>query len=146
MGKYIQNGLFFAFLALSGALFSSQQPAEPATENYQFIGRHFLASYHGCDEQALRDIHKLPDVMKLGVAASGATLLDSSVYIFPPDAMTMVLLLSESHASIHTYPEHGACFVDFFTCGTSCSAEQFDEILRAYLKPQKVDQQLFMRE
>ena len=141
MRKYLQKSLLFAFLVFSGALFSAEQPVE-----YQFIGRHFLASYYGCDEQALRDIHKLPEVMKEGVAASGATLLDASLYIFPPDGMTMVLLLSESHASIHTYPEHGSCFVDFFTCGTSCSAEKFDEVLRDYLKPKKVMNHAFMRD
>ena len=138
--------LLFAVLLFSRALFSTPQPAESGTENYQFIGRHFMASYYGCDDEALRNISQLPEVMKQAVGESGATLLDSKTYIFPPDGLTMVLLLSESHASIHTYPEHGACFVDFFTCGTNCSAEKFDEALRSYLKPQKVSQQAFMRD
>jgi S-adenosylmethionine decarboxylase len=37
---------------------------------------------------------------------------------FEPQGVTVLALLSESHASIHTYPEVGSVFVDVFTCGT----------------------------
>ena len=117
-----------------------------SAEEYEFVGRHLLASYHDCDAEALKNIKQLPEIMKSGVVASGAQLLDSAEYVFQPDGLTMVLLLSESHASIHTYPEHGACFVDFFTCGTRCSAEKFDAILQNFLKPKRVDKQIIIRE
>ena len=57
----------------------------------------------------------------------------------------MVLLLSESHASIHTYPEYNSCFVDLFTCGQKCSAEKFDMYLREYLKPKQTDSRIQVR-
>ncbi|MBI3508880.1 MAG: S-adenosylmethionine decarboxylase, partial [Chlamydiia bacterium] len=79
------------------------------------------------------------------VQQSGATVLDSARYVFTPNALTMVYLLSESHASIHTYPEYNACFVDLFTCGNKCSAERFDAALRAYLKPRNVNARMFER-
>jgi S-adenosylmethionine/arginine decarboxylase-like enzyme len=60
--------------------------------------------------------------------------------------LTMVFLLSESHASIHTYPEHGACFVDLFTCGNKCSGEKFDQALREYLKPAHVTARVLIRD
>jgi S-adenosylmethionine decarboxylase len=119
---------------------------EAVASEYQFIGRHLLASYHGCDPEALKNIKQLPEVMKQGVKESGAQLLDSVEYVFQPNGLTMVLLLSESHASIHTYPEHDACFVDFFTCGTNCSAEKFDAVLQQFLKPKKTDSKIFMRD
>jgi S-adenosylmethionine/arginine decarboxylase-like enzyme len=59
--------------------------------------------------------------------------------------MTAVLLLAESHASIHTYPEHQACFVDLFTCGRACSAERFDAVLRQYLRPASVQRRTMLR-
>ena len=58
----------------------------------------------------------------------------------------MVLILSESHASIHTYPEDRSCFVDFFTCGTDCLPENFDKTMREYLLPQQVKSKLFFRD
>jgi S-adenosylmethionine decarboxylase len=112
---------------------------------HKFRGVHFLASYCDCDMRALRDLENLVATMNNAVEISGATILKSSSWIFPPDGLTMVLLLCESHASIHTYPEYGACFVDLFTCGEKCSAEKFDEAIRAYLKPKAVDQRTLIR-
>ncbi len=101
---------------------------------YEFVGYHLVASYMDCDYERLTDLPALKEAMLLGIAESGATLLQTSDYVFPPDGYTCVMLLSESHASIHTYPEEKACFVDFFTCGRSCSAEKFEAVLREYLK------------
>ncbi len=42
---------------------------------------------------------------------------------FTPHGVTVLALLAESHASIHSYPERGAMFVDVFTCGDSADAE-----------------------
>jgi S-adenosylmethionine decarboxylase proenzyme len=111
---------------------------------YEFTGHHLLASYVDCDKEALVNLENLEKAMKEGAKASGATILSSVKHVFPPDGFTMVILLLESHASIHTYPEHGACFVDFFTCGHSCDASKFDQTLVDYLKPQKISRQLFL--
>ncbi|HSX12769.1 MAG TPA: adenosylmethionine decarboxylase [Rhabdochlamydiaceae bacterium] len=102
---------------------------------YEFKGVHFMAEYCECDEQALTDIETLKKVVHEAALASGATILESVDHLFPPHGLTLVILLSESHASIHTYPEHKSCFVDLFTCGDHCSANEFDAVLRAYLKP-----------
>ncbi len=148
MKKWIQNCLILALTAVSVTLMAAPQgkAVQETVLDYEFVGRHLIASYRDCDLEALKNIKQLPEVMKQGVNASGAQLLDSVEYVFAPDGLTMVLLLSESHASIHTYPEHGACFIDFFTCGTRCSAEKFDEILQKFLKPKKVEKQIIMRE
>ena len=110
---------------------------EPAAsdEAYDFVGRHFLASYLGCDPQRLGDRAGLKAAFERAVAASGATLMGSSDHVYPPYGYTLLCLLSESHASIHTYPEHNACFVDLFTCGLRCRPEPFDAVLRDYLRP-----------
>lgn len=115
-------------------------------EEFQFIGKHFLASYKECDAEALTNLDNLKEALTKAAESSGAHILDSVDYIFAPDGLTMVILLSESHASIHTYPEHNACFVDLFTCGDSCSSDAFDKVLQAYLKPQKVDSKTINRD
>lgn len=115
------------------------------SEEYQFEGVHFLASYMDCEMDALTDLTALEEAMFQAANASGATVLGSSKQIFPPSGLTLVILLSESHASIHTYPEFGACFVDLFTCGTRCSSKKFDEALRNYLKPKEVSVRILKR-
>jgi S-adenosylmethionine decarboxylase len=114
-------------------------------EQYQFKGKHFIASYAECDLNALSDVDKLREVMEEAARHSGATILQTSYHVFSPDGLTMVILLSESHASIHTYPEHRSCFVDLFTCGDHCSNEKFDEYLRSYLKPSSVHEKVLIR-
>jgi S-adenosylmethionine decarboxylase proenzyme len=114
-------------------------------EVHKFAGKHFLASYLHCDPRAVSDPQGLIAAMDKAVGLSGATLLDKSSYVFYPDGVTVVYLLSESHASLHSYPEFGACFVDLFTCGDNCSAKEFDAALRAYLNPQEVNARYFSR-
>ncbi len=116
-----------------------------AGEDYDFRGKHLLASYSHCDSDAMTNIEKLQGVMLEAAKGCGATVLGSTFYLFPGNGMTMVILLSESHASIHTYPEHGSCFVDLFTCGNKCSHEKFDAYLRAYLKPAEVNSKVYIR-
>jgi S-adenosylmethionine decarboxylase len=133
---------FFSVMLLlaSAFLFADEQ------EVFEFKGSHFLASYMGCDMAALTDIAALTNAMEEAAKASGATILKTSSHVFPPNGLTMVILLSESHASIHTYPEFNACFVDLFTCGTRCSAEKFHEVLLTYLKPSQVCEKMLLRD
>ncbi len=112
---------------------------------YDFAGNHFVASYYDCDNGALADATRLEQVMLEAAEACGAHVLNSIKHLFEGDGMTMAVLLSESHASIHTYPEHGACFVDLFTCGNHCDHEKFHHVLAEYLKPKHFSGDLFDR-
>lgn len=116
-----------------------------ADELYDFMGHHLVTSYMGCDQKSLIDLEMLELVMEEAVKASGATILSSSKYIFPENGLTMVFLLSESHASIHTYPEHGACFIDLFTCGDTCDEKKFESVLLEYLQPSQINRKLLHR-
>jgi len=140
--RLLRSLLAFGWLILplcsSSKLFSAEN-------SYEFKGVHFLASYCECDQGALSDIKELEKVLLEAVEISGATILNHVSHLFPPNGLTMVILLSESHASIHTYPEHRSCFVDLFTCGNRCCAEAFDAVLKAYLKPNSVNKRVLMR-
>jgi S-adenosylmethionine decarboxylase len=112
---------------------------------FEFSGRHLLASYSACDPIAIRDLEGLKAAFHAAVRASGATLLHSVEHTFPPYGMTAVAVLSESHASIHTYPEHESCFVDIFTCGNTCTVEAFDATLRKFLRPKTHSRRIIRR-
>lgn len=47
--------------------------------------------------------------------------------------MTIVFTLSESHMSIHTWPEHGSCAIDFYNCGEETSVKNCKTVCE-YLK------------
>lgn len=117
-----------------------------SADSYQFQGKHFLASYLNCDFGAISNLDRLIEAMDEAVVASGANILNKTAHVFPPNGLTLTYLLAESHASLHTYPEHGACFVDLFTCGTQCSSEKFHKALKAYLNPQEISARLLLRD
>ena len=116
-----------------------------AAEEHQFLGKHFIASYLECDSEALQNVEKLMQVMREGARRSGAQALNDIHHVFPGNGLTMVILLAESHLSIHTYPEIGACFVDLFTCGDHCQHGPCDKVLRDYLKPRSVNSKVLTR-
>ncbi len=115
-------------------------------QEYDFVGQHLLISYTECDGHALRDLKGLANAMVNAIRASGANLLDSVQHAFTNHGCTMLFLLSESHASIHTYPEYNSCFVDLFTCGSSCSPKNFYLTLQDYLRPKGVHSRILRRE
>jgi S-adenosylmethionine decarboxylase len=63
------------------------------------------------------DIAKLTAVATAAVRAGGGHVLDTNHVIFPNGAITLVLILAESHLAIHTWPEEDLVAVDLFTCG-----------------------------
>lgn len=82
------------------------------------IGRHWIGDIQGCDPDLLRDEPFLNSVMTDALDESGAHILSQASHKFPGEGgVTGLFLLTESHASYHSYPEYGYLAVDFFTCG-----------------------------
>src|ERR671931_524313 len=84
----------------------------------QFAGTHVLAEIDNVEPRLLDDVTFLRRVVEGALRQAGATVCDVISRRFEPQGVTVLALLSESHASIHTYPELGSLFVDVFTCGT----------------------------
>ena len=106
---------------------------------------HYFASFYGCDDEALTSISELRDALHTAVVTSGMTTLGEVDHVFPGDGLTVVILLAESHASIHTYPEYNACFVDLFTCGDGGDRALFESVLADYLQPESIEHQTIVR-
>jgi S-adenosylmethionine decarboxylase len=67
----------------------------------------------------LNDEHYLIQLLEEAAILSGATVLQTISKKFDPQGVTVICLLSESHISIHTWPEEGKAAVDVYTCGDS---------------------------
>jgi S-adenosylmethionine decarboxylase len=65
----------------------------------------------------LTDAGALKAALHAAAAAGGATVVGEEFYAFPNRAVTGVLLLAQSHLSIHTWPELALANVDLLTCG-----------------------------
>jgi S-adenosylmethionine decarboxylase len=83
------------------------------------MGKHYLLNLYGCSFVLLDDERYLIELLENAAIASGATVLQTISKKFDPQGVTVVSLLSESHISIHTWPEEGRAAVDVYTCGNS---------------------------
>ena len=81
------------------------------------MGDHFLLNLYGCDVEKLNNEKFLVEMFEQAVVEGKMTLLNLITHKFEPQGITAVALLSESHISIHTWPENGMAVCDVFTCG-----------------------------
>lgn len=83
------------------------------------LSRHGLLDLYGCNPGLLRDEGRLKTILAAAAEAAQATVLDSRFHTFGgAGGVTGVLLLAESHISIHTWPEHHYAAADIFLCGS----------------------------
>jgi S-adenosylmethionine decarboxylase proenzyme len=80
-------------------------------------GRHLLVEYRGCDTRILNDKDRIEDLMRSAAEKARATVVGSVFRTFQPQGVSGVVVIEESHLSIHTWPEYGYAAVDFYTCG-----------------------------
>ncbi|HEY5731011.1 MAG TPA: adenosylmethionine decarboxylase [Anaerolineales bacterium] len=80
------------------------------------LGEHFIFDLSDCNREILMDSELSYSLFAQAVRESGLTVVDEGFYKFSPHGFTCFLLLAESHASLHAWPEHGYCAIDLFTC------------------------------
>jgi S-adenosylmethionine decarboxylase len=81
------------------------------------LGRHLLADFYGIAAHVLNDAQALEATLVAAAHAAGAVPLERRFHSFGGGGVTGVVLLKESHISVHTWPEHGFAAVDVFMCG-----------------------------
>jgi len=100
------------------------------------MGKHYLLNLYGCSFVLLNDEYCLIDLLENAAVASGANVVQTISKKFEPQGVTVLCLLSESHISIHTWPEEGRAAVDVYTCGDGNPKIGCDIII-AQLYPQR---------
>ena len=80
------------------------------------LGEHFIFDLSDCNHEILMDGERSYSLFAQAVHESGLTVVDEGFYKFSPHGFTCFLLLAESHASLHAWPEYGYCAIDLFTC------------------------------
>jgi len=99
------------------------------------LGKHLLLELNDCDPNLLNDLSFIREIMLAAANESGATILGESFHQFSPQGVSGVILIAESHLSVHTWPEHGYAGADIFTCGTRVKPEKAAEFIIKRLKP-----------
>ena len=98
--------------------------------NAQYLGRHILAEFFECDPNVLNNPELVEKYMLEAALECGATIVNKCFHLFMPHGVSGVVIISESHLAIHTWPELGYAAVDLFTCGTKCDPKVAYEFLK----------------
>jgi len=86
-----------------------------------------------CETLAARQPDEISATFVNALGRAGATILHTLTHVFPGAGLTSVLILSESHAALHTWPETGTVHIDIFSCSSRLkSLEAIDELSRSF--------------
>ncbi len=120
-------------LACVKAVAFGVDPAMPT--DLQPIGRHLIVEFSGASR--LTDAASISDALCRAAVAAGAAVLETRMHDFGTHhGVTGVVLLAESHISIHTWPEHGYAAIDIFMCGAA-EPERAVAVLAAFFRPER---------
>lgn len=81
------------------------------------MGRHIITELWECNPEKLNDIDYIERLFVDAALRSGAEVREVAFHKFAPHGVSGVVIISESHLTIHSFPEHGYASIDVFTCG-----------------------------
>jgi S-adenosylmethionine decarboxylase len=81
------------------------------------FGRHVIAELRGANFEDLNNATKVVNTLIEAAKKAGATVMSYDTVIFDPQGCSAVVILAESHVTIHTFPEEGYASFDAYTCG-----------------------------
>ncbi|MBM7701248.1 adenosylmethionine decarboxylase [Metabacillus iocasae] len=98
------------------------------------MGRHVISELWGCDFDKLNDMEYIEKTFVDAALKTGAEVREVAFHKFAPQGVSGVVIISESHLTIHSFPEHGYASIDVYTCGEldpTIAADYIAEALNA---------------
>lgn len=111
-----------------------------ARQDRHSVGTHVLVDMYGVQAELLADERLLSNLLLSSLEKSGFNVIKLVSHKFPGHqaGVTAIALLTESHATFHTYPEHGLLAMDIFSCGSANPDSTLNSIVAA-LAPIRVE-------
>jgi len=92
-------------------------PSFKLPDGTKVLGRHVHLDLYDCPAALLRVPADSERILLAAAGAMGATVVGSHFHAFSPHGVSGVVIIAESHLTVHTWPEHGYAAVDVFSCG-----------------------------
>ena len=103
------------------------------------VGKHVLADLHGCSSDLLKKVEYVADSMYEAARRSDATIVGKFFKQFDPWGVSGVIIIAESHITIHTWPEFGLASVDYFSCSEEPNIKAAIDYLAEAFEAQNVE-------
>lgn len=81
------------------------------------LGTHIIVELSDCDADILKSVDRVSSILVAAAKEANADILQTAFHHFAPDGVSGVVVIAESHLSIHTWPEFGYAAMDIYTCG-----------------------------
>jgi len=121
------------------------QVINPINPHENSLGKHMIAEFYNCCEDAIDNIEYVRDAMMESARVAGATIVAEKFHKFYPVGVSGVVIISESHLSVHAWKEFKYCAVDIFVCDSSLKLENSLMYLKKMFKAKKVEYALHSR-
>lgn len=81
------------------------------------LGRHIIAELSECSVETLSCLERVREIMVRAALEAKAEIREVAFHKFNPQGVSGVVVIAESHLSIHTWPEFRYAAIDIYTCG-----------------------------
>lgn len=109
------------------------------------LGKHALIDYYDCDPEILKNPGAVREIVLQAIRLSGTPIIVDNFHAFEPHGVSGVVVIAESHVTIHTWPEYAYAALDVFTCGESTKCEIIKSAIKENLKAKRVSVDLIER-
>lgn len=109
------------------------------TYSMETLGRHVIAELWGCKTYLLDNLEMTEKIMVDAAIEAGADIREVTFHKFNPQGISGVVVISESHLTIHTFPEHGYASVDVYTCGETIDPNVAARAIAEYFQAETID-------
>ncbi len=93
------------------------------------LGRHMLLELYQCPQHIIDSIPVIEEILLNVVEQINATFVSKSFHHFSPYGVSGVVVIAESHITIHSWPEHGYAAIDVFTCDESIDYKLVEDLM-----------------
>ena len=101
----------------------------------KILGRHIIAELYGVNKELISREKQVKEIMDKVIEEAGIETVGTLYNQFNPHGVTCVVLISESHISIHTWPEYEMVNLDIFTCGDTQKSDLAFQSFLKHFKP-----------
>ena len=108
------------------------------------FGKHYLVELIDCNAAKIKRVKDVKPILLKAVQVSQATMIKNFFHQYKPMGVTGIVLIAESHFSVHTWPENGYVTFDILTCGKMKPMAAINYLKKSF-QAKKVNLKIFSR-
>ncbi|MHA1448035.1 MAG: adenosylmethionine decarboxylase [Candidatus Hodarchaeales archaeon] len=120
-------------------------PDASVDNSEKYLGFHIIAEFYGVPKIRQLSVDEIEDMFTSSCQKADLSIVEMNTHRFYPHGVSVMAVLEESHASLHTWPENDYCSVDIFVCSGVEKGRKLLSLLEENLQPEKVKKSEFYR-